>query len=41
MATKYIFVTGGVVYYLGKGITAASIGRWRKKPGLKLTNKKI
>ena len=27
METKYIFVTGGVVSGLGKGITAASIGR--------------
>ena len=27
MATKYIFVTGGVVSGLGKGITAASLGR--------------
>lgn len=27
MATKYIFVTGGVVSSLGKGITAASLGR--------------
>ena len=27
MAVKYVFVTGGVVSYLGKGITAASLGR--------------
>ena len=27
MSTKYIFVTGGVVSGLGKGITAASLGR--------------
>ena len=30
MATKYIFVTGGVVSSLGKGITVASIGRLLK-----------
>ena len=30
MAVKYIFVTGGVVSGLGKGITAASLGRDRK-----------
>ena len=30
MATKYIFVTGGVVSGLGKGITAASLGRLLK-----------
>mgnify|MGYP000040148004 FL=1 len=29
---KYIFVTGGVVSSLGKGITAASLGRFIKKP---------
>ena len=33
--TKYIFVTGGVVSGLGKGITAASIGRLLKERGLK------
>ena len=32
--TKYIFVTGGVVSSLGKGITAASLGRLLKKPRL-------
>ena len=32
MATKYIFVTGGVVSGLGKGITAASLGRLLKTP---------
>ena len=31
---KFIFVTGGVVSGLGKGITAASLGRPRKGPGL-------
>ena len=30
--TKYIFVTGGVVSGLGKGITAASLGRLLKVP---------
>ena len=34
--TKYIFVTGGVVSGLGKGITAASLGRLLKAQGLKL-----
>ena len=34
MATKYIFVTGGVVSGLGKGITAASLGRLLKTRGL-------
>ena len=33
METKYIFVTGGVVSGLGKGITAASIGRLLKSRG--------
>lgn len=31
--TKYIFVTGGVVSGLGKGITAASLGRLLKQGG--------
>ena len=35
--TKYIFVTGGVVSSLGKGIAAASIGRLLKARGLKVT----
>lgn len=35
MTTKYIFVTGGVVSGLGKGITAASLGRLLKARGLK------
>ena len=34
--TKYIFVTGGVVSGLGKGITAASLGRLLKSRGLKV-----
>lgn len=39
--TKYIFVTGGVVSSLGKGITAASIGRLLKNRGLKVTMQKF
>jgi hypothetical protein len=39
MKTKYIFVTGGVLSSLGKGITAASIGTILKKCGYKLTSK--
>lgn len=38
--TKYIFVTGGVVSSLGKGITAASLGRLLKNRGLKVTIQK-
>lgn len=41
MSTKYIFVTGGVVSGLGKGITAASIGRLLKSRGLKVTIQKF
>ena len=37
--TKYIFVTGGVVSSLGKGIVAASVGRVLKNRGLKVTLK--
>ena len=37
--TKYIFVTGGVVSGLGKGITAASLGRLLKSRGLKVSSK--
>ena len=36
--TKYIFVTGGVVSGLGKGITAASLGRLLKSRGLKVAS---
>jgi CTP synthase len=39
--TKYIFVTGGVVSSLGKGIAAASIGRLLKERGLKVTLQKF
>ena len=41
MATKYIFVTGGVVSGLGKGITAASLGRLLKQRGLKVKVQKL
>lgn len=41
MKTKYIFVTGGVVSGLGKGITAASIGRILKSRGVKVTIQKF
>ena len=41
MKTKYIFVTGGVVSGLGKGITAASIGRLLKNRGYKVVNQKF
>ena len=39
--TKYIFVTGGVVSGLGKGITAASLGRLLKARGLKVIAQKL
>lgn len=39
--TKYIFVTGGVVSELGKGITAASLGRLLKARGLKVIAQKL
>lgn len=41
MATKYIFVTGGVVSGLGKGITAASLGRLLKARGYRVTVQKF
>lgn len=41
MATKYVFVTGGVVSGLGKGITAASLGRLLKTRGVKVTMQKF
>lgn len=41
MQTKYIFVTGGVVSGLGKGITAASLGRLLKQRGYKVTIQKF
>ena len=39
--TKYIFVTGGVVSGLGKGITAASLGRLLKMRGFKVAAQKL
>lgn len=41
MAVKYIFVTGGVVSGIGKGITAASLGRLLKARGLRVTIQKF
>ena len=38
---KYVFVTGGVVSGLGKGITAASLGRLLKSRGLKVASQKL
>ena len=39
--TKFIFITGGVVSGLGKGITAASLGRLLKQRGLKVAAQKL
>ena len=39
--TKYIFVTGGVVSSIGKGIVAASLGRLLKNRGLRLRFKNL
>ena len=39
--SKFIFVTGGVVSGLGKGITAASLGRLLKDRGLKIASQKL
>ena len=41
MAVKYVFVTGGVVSGLGKGITAASLGRLLKARGYNVTMQKF
>lgn len=41
MATKFIFITGGVVSSLGKGITAASLGRLLKARGFKISMQKL
>ena len=40
-STKYVFVTGGVVSSLGKGIAAASLGRLLAERGLKVTIQKF
>jgi CTP synthase len=39
--TKYVFVTGGVVSSLGKGITAASLGRLLRARGVRVVNQKL
>ena len=39
--TKHIFVTGGVASSLGKGLTAASLGRLLKQRGLRVTMQKL
>lgn len=41
MSTKYVFVTGGVVSSLGKGITAASLGRLLKERGMSVSIQKF
>ena len=41
MAVKHVFVTGGVVSGLGKGIAAASLGRLLKARGLRVTIQKL
>ena len=41
MPTKYIFITGGVVSSLGKGLAAASIGRLMESRGFKVTLQKF
>ena len=41
MSTKYIFVLGGVVSGLGKGITAASLGRFLKSRDVHVTMQKL
>lgn len=41
MAVKYVFVTGGVVSGLGKGITAASLGRLLKARGFQVTMRNL
>ncbi len=41
MATKFVFVTGGVVSGLGKGICAASLGRLLKQRGVRVRNQKF
>ena len=41
MSAKYVFVTGGVVSSLGKGITAASLGRLLKNRGVKVSIQKF
>jgi hypothetical protein len=40
-ATKHLFVTGGVVSSLGKGLTASSLGQWLTARGLQVTMQKL
>jgi CTP synthase (UTP-ammonia lyase) len=40
-ATKYIFVTGGVVSSIGKGITSAALGRLLRNRGFKVAMQKL
>ena len=39
--TKYVFLTGGVVSTVGKGVTAAAIGKLLKERGLKVSIQKL
>ncbi len=39
--TKYVFVTGGVVSSLGKGLTASSLGRLLRSRGLRVLQQKL
>ncbi len=41
LPTKYVFVTGGVVSSLGKGIAASSLGRLLKSRGIRVVNQKL
>ena len=41
VTTKFVFVTGGVVSGLGKGICAASLGRLLKQRGVRVRNQKF
>jgi len=41
MATKYIFLTGGVVSSVGKGVTAAALGKLLKQRGFEVTVQKL
>ena len=41
MSTKFVFVTGGVVSGLGKGICAASLGRLLKQRGVRVRNQNL
>ena len=41
LETKYIFITGGVVSSVGKGVTAAALGRLLKERGIKVSVQKL